>query len=751
LKAAFAALRLPVTMAQSHYNFKRIQIVSGSTALIDVVLSKTQRKTPTEIHRHYAITRIRDFYTRKVKFAQQSFHDKLTRIVEDFPHFDSLHPFYADLFNVLYDRDHYKLALGQLAHARSLVDGIARDYVRMLKYGDSLYRCKQLKKAALGRMCTLIKRHNSSLAYLEQVRQHMARLPSIDPTARTLLIAGFPNVGKSSFLNVVSRADVEVQPYAFTTKSLFIGHTDHAYLRWQVIDTPGILDHALDERNTIEMQSITALAHLRAAVLFFVDPSEACGYSLAQQHALFRNVAPLFAAKPLIVVANKTDLGWEQELTPEAEALLADFTSPVATVPAPGEDTLPEEPPAQRAADALLKTSARDATGIAVVKRTACELLLTQRVEAKVKSRKAQAVLNRLHLAQPVGGDELNPSRPPTIPPSVVAKRAAAAAAAAAELPDDDAPYVRRLAAGPGARVDTRGDKDEDEAMDGSTRRRLERDLEADNGGAGVYSMDYRKLYELKRPAWAYDVIPEIINGKNVADFVDADIEAKLAALEAEEDARTAVGEVEYASEAVLDGYRALTDEERATVAAIRDKKLLARASSARERARGRQSVTRSAEARKGLDVEDFRSHLQSLGMADDDAEELTEKVRGRSRGRSKGPRGHAAPDGAAVAVGSKRNRSMSVVAATGADAGGRGNSRSVSVGPRSSKRIRVGSTSGIRDVSHAKEAEKAARAKTQVRVRREARKGEGDRAIYNENPKHMVVGKRGVGKTTRR
>jgi len=79
-------------MAQSHYNFKRIQIVSGSTALIDVVLSKTQRKTPTEIHRHYAITRIRDFYTRKVKFAQQSFHDKLTRIVEDFPHFDSLHP-----------------------------------------------------------------------------------------------------------------------------------------------------------------------------------------------------------------------------------------------------------------------------------------------------------------------------------------------------------------------------------------------------------------------------------------------------------------------------------------------------------------------------------------------------------------------------------------------------------------------------------------------------------------------------------
>ena len=62
----------------------------------------------------------------------------------------------------------------------------------------------------------------------------MSRLPSIDPNTRTLLVCGYPNVGKSSFINKVTRADVDVQPYAFTTKSLFVGHTDYKYLRWQV-------------------------------------------------------------------------------------------------------------------------------------------------------------------------------------------------------------------------------------------------------------------------------------------------------------------------------------------------------------------------------------------------------------------------------------------------------------------------------------------------------------------------------------
>ncbi|XP_053372908.1 GTP-binding protein 4-like [Mercenaria mercenaria] len=218
----------------SHYNFKKITVVPTAKDFVDIVLSKTQRKTPTVVHKHYKISRIRQFYTRKIKFAQQTFHDKLSQIITDFPKLEDVHPFYADLMNVLYDKDHFKLALGQINTARHLIDNVAKDYVRLMKYADSLYRCKQLKKAALGRMCTIMKRQKQSLEYLEQVRQHLSRLPTIDPNTRTLLICGFPNVGKSSFINKITRADVEVQPYAFTTKSLFVGHTDYKYLRWQV-------------------------------------------------------------------------------------------------------------------------------------------------------------------------------------------------------------------------------------------------------------------------------------------------------------------------------------------------------------------------------------------------------------------------------------------------------------------------------------------------------------------------------------
>lgn len=105
-----------------------------------------------------------------------------------------------------------------------------------------------------------------------------------------------------------------MQPYPFTTQALYVGHTEYKNLRYQVIDSPGILDHQLDEMNTIEMQSITALAHLKSCVIYFVDPSEQCGYSVLEQIHLYHTIKPLFKNKPVIVAFNKTDLKKVEEL-----------------------------------------------------------------------------------------------------------------------------------------------------------------------------------------------------------------------------------------------------------------------------------------------------------------------------------------------------------------------------------------------------------------------------------------------------
>ena len=55
-----------------------------------------------------------------------------------------------------------------------------------------------------------------------------------------------------------------------------------------------------------------------------------------------------------------------------------------------------------------------------------------------------------------------------------------------------------------------------------------------------MYHQDLTKRYLLENDAWKRDIIPEIMDGHNVLDFVDPDIEARLEALEREEDAALA-------------------------------------------------------------------------------------------------------------------------------------------------------------------------------------------------------------------
>lgn len=96
----------------------------------------------------HLLTPTQGFYTRKVKFTQETCSEKLGSIIESFPRLNDIHPFHKDLMNTLYDADHLKIALGQLSTAKTLIETVSRDYVRLLKYGGSLFQCSTNRDAS---------------------------------------------------------------------------------------------------------------------------------------------------------------------------------------------------------------------------------------------------------------------------------------------------------------------------------------------------------------------------------------------------------------------------------------------------------------------------------------------------------------------------------------------------------------------------------------------------------------------------
>ncbi|KAJ1933654.1 Nucleolar GTP-binding protein 1 [Linderina macrospora] len=400
------------------------------------------------------------------------------------------------------------------------------------------------------------------------------------------------------------------------------------------------------------MQSITALAHLRASVMFFIDLSEQCGYSVAEQMSLFHSIKPLFANKPTLLVVSKIDTCTLDDIKPEERQL----------VEAVREEGIE-----------ITQLSSYLDQGVIETRDLACDKLLQQRVDMKLKGHKVSNVLNKLNVAQPGRRDTVD--RPAFIPDAVQKRRK--------YNPEDP------------------------------DRPRLERDLEAEGGGAGVFNVDLKKKYMLTNDEWKYDIIPEIMDGKNVADFIDADIEEKLAELEREEE--------KLAAEGLYDSLSEEEDEEEARIKdiarRIRERKKVIAVENRMHKANKAQLTTKQKATIAGAD--DFVEHLQALGLDPSVAEERAQAV-GRKRGRSE-------------------SRDPAVLLA-----------RSSSLAARAVSTQRDRSTMGLRDVRQKAVADKM-KAKSTRKMNTMARAGEADRSISTKMPKHLFTGKRGVGSNDRR
>lgn len=234
--------------------------------------------------------------------AANIFTDNLANIVRRFPSFEQLPTFYYELTDVLVGVEKLKMSLASVDWASRKIHDVARSYVGKIRDADLP---EPVRKEAFGRIASIVKSINKDLLFLNEARNILRKLPDVHDEP-TIVIAGYPNVGKSSFVSKVTGATPEIATYPFTTKGVAIGHFIRNDIRYQVMDTPGLLDRPMAERNNIERQAITAIQFLDAVVMFIIDPSESCGYEIEDQKHLLAEIRENFDL-PLLVVANKAD------------------------------------------------------------------------------------------------------------------------------------------------------------------------------------------------------------------------------------------------------------------------------------------------------------------------------------------------------------------------------------------------------------------------------------------------------------
>ena len=228
---------------------------------------------------------------RRVITSCQVIKDKLKSILDSVPDIEDLPPFYQDYIDITVGVDDMKQALGGLNWAYGILTQLEKEYGSKIRKNPS-EKATTLQKQAYGRIASVVNKIKKDLDFLDFAKANLRNMPTIDFNATTIVIAGFPNVGKSTLLNQISGADPQIANYPFTTKGIQIGHVERHFL----------------EMNDIELNAIVALEHLADAILFIFDASETCGFGLESQYNLLKQIEKIFDNIPVIYLFNKMDL-----------------------------------------------------------------------------------------------------------------------------------------------------------------------------------------------------------------------------------------------------------------------------------------------------------------------------------------------------------------------------------------------------------------------------------------------------------
>jgi len=242
----------------------------------------------------------------RVRTACQVIEESFKNILKKTPKVEEMHLFYQDYIDVVVGVDELKKSLGALNWAVGILSKLENQYVHKIRRSNP-ENASSIRSEAYGRISSVVNRIRDELEFLDYTKAKLRNMPTVDFEAITAVIAGFPNVGKSTLLRQITTAEPKVADYPFTTTGIQIGHLERRWQKYQIIDTPGLLDRPIDDMNTIELNAMVALEHLAEVIIYIFDASETSGYPLDNQFMLYESIKRIFNI-PIICIFNKIDL-----------------------------------------------------------------------------------------------------------------------------------------------------------------------------------------------------------------------------------------------------------------------------------------------------------------------------------------------------------------------------------------------------------------------------------------------------------
>src|ERR1041385_695108 len=168
--------------------------------------------------------RIRKTEEAQMKHIHASLVEGLERILGAFPTLERLPAYDAEVLDILVGMDDLKKALGRVQKAHDTLEDVYREVAAAMRRERTTLGIQQQKRRFSGRAASIVEKAQPGLAFLAKARDTVRLLPTVHPEYATVVIAGFPNVGKSSLLNAWTGAHPQIAPYAFTTKTANVGH-----------------------------------------------------------------------------------------------------------------------------------------------------------------------------------------------------------------------------------------------------------------------------------------------------------------------------------------------------------------------------------------------------------------------------------------------------------------------------------------------------------------------------------------------